>query len=90
RADRGPQQARCASPIPVEAELHGLHDGLGPVVDPELLVEPVAVGADGFMVDVHHAPDTALVDGAQALLPAEFAALMDDVRRLTAALNLEI
>jgi 3-deoxy-D-arabino-heptulosonate 7-phosphate (DAHP) synthase len=39
---------------------------------------------------VHHAPDTALVDGAQALLPAEFAALMDDVRRLTAALNLEI
>jgi len=50
----------------------------------------VAVGADGFMVDVHHAPDTALVDGAQALLPAEFAALMDDVRRLTAALNLEI
>ena len=50
----------------------------------------VAVKADGFMVDVHHAPDTALVDGAQALIPGEFAALMDDVRRLTAALDLEI
>ena len=50
----------------------------------------VAVGADGFMVDVHHAPDTALVDGAQALLPVEFAALMDDVRGLAAALELEI
>ncbi|MGZ8784394.1 MAG: 3-deoxy-7-phosphoheptulonate synthase [Acidimicrobiia bacterium] len=50
----------------------------------------IAVGADGFMVDVHHAPDTALVDGAQAILPSEFAALMDDIRRLAAALNLQI
>jgi 3-deoxy-D-arabino-heptulosonate 7-phosphate (DAHP) synthase len=39
---------------------------------------------------VHHAPDTALVDGAQALLPVEFAALMDEIRRLAAALNLQI
>jgi 3-deoxy-7-phosphoheptulonate synthase len=50
----------------------------------------VAVGADGFMVDVHHAPDTALVDGAQALQPAEFSALMDDVRSLAAALHIEM
>jgi 3-deoxy-7-phosphoheptulonate synthase len=50
----------------------------------------IAVGADGFMVDVHHAPDTALVDGAQALLPVEFAALMEEIRRLAAALNLQI
>lgn len=50
----------------------------------------IAVGADGFMVDVHHAPDTALVDGAQAILPSEFAALMDDIRSLAAALNLQI
>ena len=50
----------------------------------------IAVGADGFMVDVHHAPDTALVDGAQALLPTEFAALMDEIRRLAAALNLQV
>jgi 3-deoxy-7-phosphoheptulonate synthase len=50
----------------------------------------VAVGADGFMVDVHHAPDTALVDGAQALLPKEFSALMDDVRGLAAALDIEM
>ncbi len=49
----------------------------------------VAVGADGFMVDVHHAPDTALVDGAQALLPSEFAALMDEIRSLAAALDLQ-
>ena len=48
----------------------------------------VAVGADGFMVDVHPAPETAMVDGAQALLPYEFAALMDQVRALADALGI--
>jgi 3-deoxy-7-phosphoheptulonate synthase len=50
----------------------------------------VAVGADGFMVDVHPTPETALVDGAQAMLPGEFAKLMDEVRALAAAMNLEV
>ena len=50
----------------------------------------VAAGADGFMVDVHPAPETALVDGAQAILPDEFAALMDQVRALAAVMNLEL
>ncbi|GAG42177.1 unnamed protein product, partial [marine sediment metagenome] len=36
----------------------------------------IASGADGFMVDVHPAPETALVDGPQAILPAEYEALM--------------
>jgi 3-deoxy-7-phosphoheptulonate synthase len=31
----------------------------------------VAAGADAVMVDVHHDPERALVDGAQALTPAE-------------------
>jgi len=39
----------------------------------------VGVGADGIMVDVHPTPDTALVDGAQALMPSEFADLMKTV-----------
>ncbi len=56
------------------------------------LVEPlaraaVAVGADGVMVDVHPTPDTALVDGAQALLPSEFAALMDAIREVAAVVG---
>ncbi len=50
----------------------------------------VVSGADGFMVDVHPAPETALVDGAQAILPAEFAELMDQVRRLADVLGLEL
>jgi 3-deoxy-7-phosphoheptulonate synthase len=39
----------------------------------------VAIGADAIMVDVHPTPDTAQVDGAQALLPSEFAELMESV-----------
>jgi 3-deoxy-7-phosphoheptulonate synthase len=50
----------------------------------------VASGADGFMVDVHPAPETALVDGPQAILPAEFEDLMDQVRTIGAAMGLDI
>jgi 3-deoxy-7-phosphoheptulonate synthase len=50
----------------------------------------VAAGADGFMIDVHHAPENALVDGAQAILPVEFAELMDDVRALADVMGREL
>ncbi len=50
----------------------------------------IAVGADGFIIDVHPAPETALVDGDQALLPYEFAELMDQMRSLAAALEITI
>ena len=50
----------------------------------------IAVGADGFMVDVHPAPESALVDGAQALLPFEFAELMDQMRALADALGITL
>jgi 3-deoxy-D-arabino-heptulosonate 7-phosphate (DAHP) synthase len=39
------------------------------------------------MIDVHHAPEEALVDGPQAILPAEFQELMDQVDALTAAMG---
>jgi len=50
----------------------------------------VAAGADGFMIDVHPAPETALVDGAQAILPGEFAELMEDIRALCAVMDREL
>ncbi len=50
----------------------------------------VAAGADGFMVDVHPSPETAQVDGPQAILPGEFADLMDQVRALAAAMHLQV
>lgn len=53
---------------------------------PALARAAVAAGADGVMVDVHASPDTARVDGAQALLPEEFAAMMRAVQAIHAAL----
>lgn len=47
----------------------------------------VAVGADGILVDVHPSPDSALVDGAQALVPDEFAELMAELRAVARALG---
>ena len=47
----------------------------------------IAAGADGVLIDVHADPDNALVDGAQAILPAEFETLMDEVRALAAAMG---
>ena len=49
----------------------------------------VAVGADGVLVDVHPTPESALVDGAQALLPHEFESLMDDLNSIKAVLASE-
>jgi 3-deoxy-D-arabino-heptulosonate 7-phosphate (DAHP) synthase len=39
------------------------------------------------MVDVHPTPDTAKVDGAQALLPAEFAEMMGSVNAIASVLG---
>lgn len=53
------------------------------------MVEPlaraaVAAGADGLMIEVHNNPKNALCDGAQSLTPAQFKALMADVRKRAA------
>jgi 3-deoxy-7-phosphoheptulonate synthase len=55
---------------------------------PALARAAVAVGADGVLLDVHPQPGAALVDGAQALLPEEFAALMVELRRVAEAVGL--
>jgi 3-deoxy-7-phosphoheptulonate synthase len=44
----------------------------------------IAAGADGVMVDVHPQPETALCDGAQALVGDELAALADAVATMPA------
>lgn len=71
---------RQRSPLPIVVDpSHGTGDAS--------LVAPMAkaamlAGADGLLIEVHPAPAQALCDGKQALLPADFAALMQDVRRL--------
>lgn len=68
------------------------------VVDPShatgkrSLVEPMAraalaAGADGVMVDVHHHPDEALVDGAQALEPNDLTRLGAELAALSHAVG---
>jgi 3-deoxy-7-phosphoheptulonate synthase len=41
----------------------------------------VAVGADGLIIEVHPNPEEAFSDGQQSLLPEEFSALMQGVRK---------
>ena len=53
-----------------------------PDLIPAMARAAVAAGADGVHVEVHSCPEKALSDGPQALLPRQFAALMDELRRL--------
>lgn len=51
------------------------------------LVRPMALagaacGADGLMIEVHNDPMHALCDGAQSLLPEDYAKLAEEVRRV--------
>jgi 3-deoxy-7-phosphoheptulonate synthase len=50
----------------------------------------VAAGADGLLIEVHSHPEMALSDGPQSLKPKKFAALMEDLKKVAAALGREI
>lgn len=63
------------------------HSGGRKALVPALTRAAIAVGADGVMIDVHPAPETAQVDGAQALLPTEFTELMAQVRAIASAVG---
>ncbi len=66
------------------------HSGGKRALVPALTRAALAAGADGFIVDVHPAPETALVDGPQAILPAEFGVLMTQVRKLADAMGVSL
>ncbi len=53
-----------------------------PDLIPAMARAAVAAGADGVHVEVHNCPEKALSDGPQALLPGQYTALMQDLRRL--------
>jgi 3-deoxy-7-phosphoheptulonate synthase len=47
----------------------------------------IAAGADGLLVEVHPDPEHALSDGAQSLMPEQFAEMMRQVRAVAAAVE---
>jgi 3-deoxy-7-phosphoheptulonate synthase len=47
----------------------------------------IAVGADGLMIEVHNAPDRALSDGVQSILPEEFAQLREECAQIAHVLK---
>ncbi len=50
----------------------------------------VAVGAHGLIVEVHHAPEEALSDGAQSLYPNQFEKMCRQVRSIYNDLKMEV
>lgn len=50
----------------------------------------VACGADGLLIEVHPSPEEALSDGSQQLLPEQFAALMEELKKVALAVDREI
>jgi 3-deoxy-7-phosphoheptulonate synthase len=61
-----------------------------PDLIPAMTLASVAAGADGVHVEVHCRPEKALSDGPQALLPDQFARLMDQLRPLAELLGRQI
>lgn len=63
----------------------GIRDKVAP-----LARAAVAAGADGLIVEVHHRPEEALSDGPQALLPEQFARLVEQLRQIAPAIDRSI
>lgn len=61
-----------------------------PDLIPAMARAAVAAGADGVHVEVHSCPEKALSDGPQALLPAQFTSLMQELRRLAEVVGKKI
>lgn len=47
----------------------------------------IAAGADGLLIEVHHNPKEALVDGPQALTPSDFGRLMKELTAIAKAIG---
>jgi len=60
-----------------------------PALIPPCCLAGVAAGADGVHVEVHDRPEEAKSDGSQALLPDDYAQLVQRIRTLVDALNVD-
>jgi 3-deoxy-7-phosphoheptulonate synthase len=58
-----------------------------PDLIPAMAKASIAAGADGVHIEVHSCPEKALSDGPQALLPKQYAELMQQLRKLAAVME---
>jgi 3-deoxy-7-phosphoheptulonate synthase len=58
-----------------------------PDLIPAMARAAVAAGADGVHIEVHNCPEKALSDGPQALLPPQYAKLVEEMRQLASVLG---
>ena len=63
--------------------------GIPSLVKP-LSLASIVCGTDALMIEVHNNPSKALSDGAQSLTPAQFAEVMDDVKKQIAFCGKEL
>jgi 3-deoxy-7-phosphoheptulonate synthase len=68
------------SPLPVIVDPSHAAGARAKVIP--LALAGIAAGADGLIVEVHHEPERALSDGAQSLLPEQFAQLTEKLTAL--------
>ena len=61
-----------------------------PDLIPAMARAAVASGCDGVHIEVHSCPEKALSDGPQALLPRQYAQLMDELRQLAEVMGRSI
>lgn len=61
-----------------------------PDLIPACALAGVAVGADGVHIEVHDSPEHALSDGPQALLPNQYADVMQQIKKLADVLGKSI
>jgi len=57
---------------------------------PPMAKASIAAGADGLLMEVHFRPDEALCDGSQSLFPEEFRTMMEDLKKIAAAVGRSI
>ena len=63
----------------------GIREHVGPMA-----LAAIAAGADGLMIEVHNAPEVAMSDGEQALMPDEFSDLVQRIRAVAEAVGREL
>jgi 3-deoxy-7-phosphoheptulonate synthase len=61
-----------------------------PDLIPPCALAGIAVGADGVHIEVQDCPEKAKSDGPQALLPKQYAELVDQIRKLAALFGKQI